>query len=303
MLVLFHVSLKKYPLGSIDLEHAMALGGREIELFIKMKELGLLRDRGSVVEVGAQQLDNNFLRMKERLAVLGRLFGKEKLPSLPEPTPSRIAHGDLEHLDAAAPAAREFWLWLGYKYAAIDIDGSPGGIPIDLNYDSLPAEVSGQYDLVTNFGTTEHVTNQLNAFKIIHDLTAHHGIMIHSVPAQGMLNHGLINYNFRFFWRLARSNGYRFIDADFSMSNQRQHLCTDVLDFVVQFNPAAADRLANHEFADGQILAVMEKAFDIPFVSPIDVNTGTTTNIEWLKQRYWTVFEPGAFDRLQNKDG
>jgi hypothetical protein len=73
---------------------------------------------------------------------------------------------------------------------------------LDLNFDGngIPTEHKGKYSLVTNFGTTEHVTNQLNAFKVIHDLTMPNGVMIHEVPAQGMFNHGLVNYNPKFFW-------------------------------------------------------------------------------------------------------
>ena len=29
-----------------------------------------------------------------------------------------------------APSARAFWLWLGFVYASIDIDGSPGSIAV-----------------------------------------------------------------------------------------------------------------------------------------------------------------------------
>jgi hypothetical protein len=43
------------------------------------------------------------------------------------------------------------------------IDGRPGSIPLDLNYDPAPNESLGKYQLVTNFGTIEHVANQLNA--------------------------------------------------------------------------------------------------------------------------------------------
>ena len=99
----------------------------------------------------------------------------------------------------------------GSGYAAIDIDASPGSIPLDLNFDDVPAEFKASFALVTNFGTTEHVANQLNAFKTIHDLAEVGGVMIHTVPAQGYMNHGLVNYNPKFFWMLARSNGYKWL--------------------------------------------------------------------------------------------
>lgn len=171
-----------------------------------------------MMEIGAQQLATSFLSSPDRLQLLGQVFGIDKLFKLPPPKRSHIVHGELEHLDSQAPFARDFWLWLGFDYAAVDIDGSPGSIPLDLNYDSAPPGETGKYDLVTNFGTTEHVANQLNAFKLIHDLTRHGGLMVHQLAAQGMLNHGLVNYNLKFFWMLGRSNGYNFVFADFRQS-------------------------------------------------------------------------------------
>src|SRR5205085_2282669 len=141
--------------------------------------------------------------------------GIDQLLSLAAPPPGQLVHGRIEHLDAAAPMARDFWLWLRFDYAAIDIDDSPGSIPLDLNYDNAPPKEVGRYNLVTNFGTTEHIANQLNAFKVIHELTAPGGVMIHHLPAQGMFNHGLVNYNPKFFWMLARSNGYKFLASQF----------------------------------------------------------------------------------------
>jgi hypothetical protein len=38
-----------------------------------------------------------------------------------------------------------------------------------------------------NFGTTEHVANQLNAFKLIHDLAAKGCIMVHTLHGDPML--------------------------------------------------------------------------------------------------------------------
>jgi hypothetical protein len=274
----------------------MGIGSLDLELLIKLREMELLRDGSAVMEIGTQQLATNFLVMKERIAYLGRLFNIERPSALPEPRPSHLAHADLEHLDGAAPAARDFWLWLGLDYAAIDIDSSPGSVALDLNYDSVPPEMEGKFNLVTNFGTTEHVANQLNAFKIIHDLTERGGIMLHRVPAQGMVNHGLVNYNFKFFWMLARSNGYSFIYADFQRSRENYNLPSNIGDFLGHYDLAASERARNCAVTDATLLAVLKKSHNFAFVPPIDVPTGATTDIEALKRRYWTVFERHSFD-------
>ncbi len=273
----------------------MGIGSADLEVFIKLREAGLFPDRTSVMEVGAQQLAPSFLSAKDRLEYLGRLFGTARELDLP-----LLAQADYSRdnvLETTAPYARVFWEWLGLDYAAIDIDGSASSIPLDLNYDDAPAGAKGKYGLVTNFGTTEHVANQLNAFKVIHDLTAHRGIMIHHLPAQGTFVHGLFNYDFKFFWMLGRSNGYGFIFADFAYGLPPRKLPQDILGFLDAY-VAAPGKLRDFTVPDAAIVAVMQKNFDIPFVPPIDVPTGARTDIKSLKERYWTVFEPDAFSRL-----
>jgi hypothetical protein len=97
-----------------------------------------------VIEIGAQQLALTFLEARDRLKHFGLLFGAFLPCPLPAAAPTLVGEGGQEHLAADAPAAREFWTWLGFEYAAIDIDGSPGSIPIDLNYDSVPADKLGK---------------------------------------------------------------------------------------------------------------------------------------------------------------
>jgi hypothetical protein len=272
----------------------MGISNADLEVLIGLREAGLLPDGGAVIEIGAQQLSGSFLAIPQRIAHLGRLFGIDK----PFPLQSAQPPGGIT-LDPGAPYARIFWRWLGYQYASIDIDGSPDSIPLDLNFDDAPVDARGKFHLVTNYGTTEHVANQVNAFKVIHDLTSSNGIMVHAVPAQGMFNHGLINYNFKFFWMLARSNGYRFIYADFLPLLVSDPLPEDILGFLNSTNPTAVQKTRHYKAASAGLIAVLQKSYDIEFVPPIDVNTGTKTDIESLKRRYWTVFEANAFDRLR----
>jgi hypothetical protein len=273
----------------------MGLGSDAIELLIRLKQEGHIADRGSVIEIGAQQLANSFLEARERVDLAGRLFGASGSCPLPAPRPTEIVHGDLEHLAADAPAARDFWMWLGFDYAAIDIDGSPNSIPLDLNYDSAPSGTVGKYQLVTNFGTTEHVANQLNAFKIIHELTALSGLMIHHLPMQGMLNHGLVNYNLKFFWMLARSNGYRVVYTNVVADKTYYELPQNIVDAVAPFEPDIGVRRDGYRATDTLAVLVLQKVFDTPYVAPIDVPTGARTDHKALEDRYWSVFKPNAF--------
>jgi hypothetical protein len=157
----------------------------------------------------------------------------------------------------------QFWQWMGSHY-----DCSLSGL--DFDYDVVPPESSGKHAVVANYGYTQQFSNQLNAFKIIHDLTAPGGVMFHKVPSCGMVDHGLLTYNPKFFWMLARSNGYKVLYMNYEI----------------------------RETSQGAIIIALQKTYDIPFVPPIDVNSGSTTENEELKQRYWTVFNADAFANL-----
>ena len=76
----------------------------------------------------------------------------------------------------------------------VDYDAQFETLLLDLNYDDVPAAHRNRYDLTTNCGTTEHVVNQMNSFRIIHDMTKPGGFMLHDLPWSGMYNHGLFNY-------------------------------------------------------------------------------------------------------------
>jgi hypothetical protein len=271
----------------------MGLTVFSIELLIRLREKGYLEKPTSVIEIGAQQLANDFLRARERREYLGRLFGVTKKLDLPPPKESYIVAGGEEHLPETAPPARPFWEWLGFEYASIDIDGSPNSIPLDLNFDSVPDWAKNKFGLVTNFGTTEHVANQLNAFKIIHELTAPNGITMHILPAQGYVNHGLVNYNPKFFWMLARSNDYRWLYFDYrARDNCAADFPANLEEAIMPHEPDIAERKAVYKFVDGGLFVMFQKFRDIEFVPPLDVQTGTRTTNEALIERYWTVFGP-----------
>ena len=94
------------------------------------------------------------------------------------------------------------------QYRAFDLHGTDIAEPVDLNY---PVLADHQYDVVTNFGTTEHIFNQASVFETIHNFTKASGLMLHVVPNQGQYNHGFYNYHPTFFYDLASANEYEMI--------------------------------------------------------------------------------------------
>ena len=255
-----------------------------------------------VVEIGAQQMSNNFLRSEDLVRKAEALFGATRPFAMPAPGRSISSAEHNELLSSDAPFARDFWVALGFEYTAIDVDGSPGSIPLDLNYDQVPGTLQNRYGLVTNLGTTEHICNQLNAFKAIHDLAAPGGVMIHHLPAGGMLNHGLVNYNPKFFWHLARSNEYRWLYMSFFGGAHHYPIPKNLLDCIESYDPASSRAMRHREISDYSIHVAFQKILHIPFVAPLDVDAGTRTSNAAINRRYWTVFQPDILESVR-RDG
>lgn len=98
------------------------------------------------------------------------------------------------------------------EHISIDINAQHGAIP--LNLAALIDKWSNYFDLVTNYGTTEHVNNQFEVFRNIHNFTKVGGAMIHTVPiVGGWAKHCSIHYEPYFFTDLAIILNYRVVYA------------------------------------------------------------------------------------------
>jgi SAM-dependent methyltransferase len=105
--------------------------------------------------------------------------------------------------------AEGFYRKLGCaRYVSLDGNGR-GTHTVDLNY---PLAIDlGTFDLVTNFGTSEHCFNQAQVWGTIHDLTRPGGLMVSELPHQGFLDHGFYNVHPCLFRDLAAANGYEIV--------------------------------------------------------------------------------------------
>lgn len=105
---------------------------------------------------------------------------------------------------------------LGFDYVAFDMFDAGRTQKFDFNYDSLPRSLRGQFDLVLNLGTSEHVANQFNLFKTAHDALKVGGVLYNFNPFFGAQDHGLFNYHPKFFTTLIYNNAYQPLYWDFS---------------------------------------------------------------------------------------
>lgn len=100
------------------------------------------------------------------------------------------------------------------NHVSIDITGLDNSLPLDLN--TLITNDIGKFDLVTNFGTTEHVEpNQFESFLNIHNFCKINGIMIHEIPVFGhWIGHCKFYYDEIFFYYLSNKNNYEIIEME-----------------------------------------------------------------------------------------
>lgn len=94
---------------------------------------------------------------------------------------------------------------------AIDLDpAAPGARREDLNC-PIRFPYPGFYDVIINTGTAEHVFDLRQVWETMHDAAKPGGLMVHSMPLWGWLDHGFVNYQPTFIADLAAANNYEVL--------------------------------------------------------------------------------------------
>jgi hypothetical protein len=196
----------------------------------------------------------------------------------PDFDPKEIA-GGLPSNSFGVVYACEMWRRCGLEYLSYDVTEAPYSKVFDLNFHSVPHEDRQSASIVTNIGTTEHIANQFNAFRTVHDLLKVGGVAVHSVPFTGMLNHGLINYHPKFFVSLIINNRYRLRAAQ--LSEPVDHASYGVGnkiydgDFIeAQRKLPGSENWSTTPLYAGMIDLVIERLFPDEFVPPVDFAKG-----------------------------
>lgn len=115
----------------------------------------------------------------------------------------------------------------GARYTAIDISGRNGSLAYDLGK-PLPKNLLGQFNVVTNHGTCEHVNEHYWAFRNVHELCEVGGLMIHSMPVPGHWklkdgsNHSRYAYTAEFASALAKACGYPILHLSVDPPNPEE---------------------------------------------------------------------------------
>lgn len=163
------------------------------------------------------------------------------------------------------------------EYVSFDVISTKFAEMFDLNIHSLAPEKRNSFDIIFNFGTTEHLMNQYNSFKVIHEACKVGGYMFHQLPSTGYINHGYFCYNALMFKELAQANGYELEDLWFYGPNGD----TTVLEGNVGYpNIADGTKLRNDiaalryaKVTNTNINVLMRKVTDAEFRVGLEVKT------------------------------
>lgn len=111
---------------------------------------------------------------------------------------------------------------LGYDITTWDIYDCNGAEIMDLRE---LIEVSKQYDIITDFGTSEHIDGDYyQAHKNIHNLCKVGGLIIHENPKTGhWIGHGCNYVDMDFYKGLAKACNYEILELteEFAMGNTK----------------------------------------------------------------------------------
>jgi hypothetical protein len=136
----------------------------------------------------------------------------------------------------------------GVQHTSIDLNGNEGALVINLDK-PVPDYLLNKFDLVTNYGTVEHVNNQFQVLKNIHDMTRQNGIMIHSFPPVGQWpEHCRYYYTIEFVKQLAKLCNYEIINLKVLKTFvEKEYRKDDNYDFIMVTFQKTSDKFATKD--------------------------------------------------------
>lgn len=178
--------------------------GMNLDAVIYLQRNGhLTGSKNRILDIGPQTI--YFARAEQIIEIVERL-GQPRPDAM---TVDRLVHFSTPRADERTTMLSEITDLANIEYEAIDVcPGLKNTNILDLNFDELPSRLRGHFDVVLNFGTTEHIVNQWNCFEVMHDAMKVGGVIYHQLPASGYLDHGYFCYTPLFFRELAQANGY-----------------------------------------------------------------------------------------------
>jgi len=180
----------------------MGISAFTAEWLIREYERGVFGGRRKLAEFGPQELTmcRNYMK-----------YAATRLYDTPE---FAYAFYDRVFPPGSASSAKNgqktFYSSLGIvEYKSFDYYDSASDYPVDFNY---VVNMRERFDIITNFGTSEHIANIGATFFSMHNLLNIGGLLVFILPSMGDINHGFFNIHPIFFKAFADWNKYEIVD-------------------------------------------------------------------------------------------
>jgi len=177
----------------------MGIDIKTIQHLLELKNLGYFKNSSSVCEIGSQELHIKKNDLKE-------LF---EYASLPVNLIDKYPNMDIWPGQPRC-SSKHLYKTLGFdKYQSIDINSEHGAIKHDLNIPFEDKSKFNKFDLVTDFGSCEHVFNVAECYKTIHKLTKPGGYII--INQEVVKGNGYFAFDKGILHGMAAANNYKII--------------------------------------------------------------------------------------------
>lgn len=231
----------------------MAISATHFALLCRLQPL--LPRGGSLLEIG----EANWYGDIPPAASLAELW-KE----LPEDHKATIGQQVNEYLygeDANAfTACKALYaiLFAPKRIVSVDMNGTPAAWRSDLN---APLPPMGEFDVVINHGTAEHVFDVAQVFRSMHDACKPGALMIHESPFTGWRDHGFYCLQPTLFYDLAAANGYDVVSVHVEEIKEQKIIAVESREHMTELLPNVPD--------NAMLFVVYRKVADEPFRVPL----------------------------------
>lgn len=257
----------------------MGLSIIEIDFLGRLIGSGKILKGGDTLEFGQSQT------VGDPIALLNRIRARleSDAAELAEQKIGETQQSKADHQRRYGPARAIYRAIFDHvEYQSIDLSPGPRILWADLN---LPLDLKRRFKTCINNGTSEHVFNQANVFKAMHDHTAVDGLMIHWTPTVGWINHGIFNLQAASVFDLATANAYQIESVELGARDVFQALRSrDAITDAVKAHPRLASSL---------LCFALRRKTEAPFVMPMQ---GQAAHYDPVAERFSNLF-PQLFDR------
>jgi hypothetical protein len=257
----------------------------------QLRDMRALPVTGKILDLGSSNL---YSADSVSLTQFAASFGRE----LDAGTIQRLADGSTYGSGITKNASFVGGLFegLGFEYLALDIANGYRTQIFDLNVEKLPRRLRSNFDIVLNFGTTEHVINQLNAFRVIHDAVKVGGHIVHQLPTAGYIYHGYFCYTPRFFFDLAGYNQYEVVDFSYDGPGPASDMFGIIRDYASQY-PVLTKHLNQDArlIQDYSLSVVLRKTRNERLRLPMEKSTSVFVTEPVKRAREWGKRLLGSF--------